>query len=421
MSYISKSAPLASCLVLIVSDFHIAVDPVRAVATTSSAASAASAVSSTSSSPETTTSAPAAASPSSDASTPAASGSFSTTDGLQFVIDGKKGYFAGTNSYWIGFLTNNDDIDLVMQHLKESGLSVLRVWGFNDVTTTPTDGTVWFQSFAGSEPTINTGADGLQRLDYVVRSAEAHGIKLIINFVNNWTDYGGMAAYFTWAGISDNTQWYNNTKAQGQYRKYIDAVVSRYSDSPAVFAWELANEPRCKGCDTSIITDWITETSAYIKSLDANHMVTHGEEGFGLETGSDGSYPYGYSEGTDFAANCAVPDIDFCVYHLYPESWSVSPGKEWGNAWITNHGKACAEIGKPCVLEEFGFSNNCEVESAWEATSLGSEGNAMDMFWQYGDTLSYGQTHQDGNSVYYGTELYDCLVTDHVADIDAAA
>jgi mannan endo-1,4-beta-mannosidase len=64
-------------------------------------------------------------------------------------------------------LTNNSDVDLVMQHLKESGLKVLRVWGFNDVTSTPSSGTVYFQSFAGSEPTINTGANGLERLDYV--------------------------------------------------------------------------------------------------------------------------------------------------------------------------------------------------------------------------------------------------------------
>ena len=397
-------------------DVQIAVDPRQAEASSSAPAATSAAVS------------------------PAASGSVSTADGTSFVIDGEKGYFAGTNSYWIGFLQNNDDIDLVMQHLKESGLSVLRVWGFNDVTTTPTDGTVWFQSFEGDTPTINTGENGLQRLDYVVKSAEgmstgashlfiflwltyrtAHGIKLIINFVNNWTDYGGMAAYFDWAGISDNTEWYTSDKAQGQYQKYIKAVVSRYSDSPAVFAWELANEPRCKGCETTVITNWIADTAKYIKSLDSTHMVTHGEEGFGLETDSDGSYPYTYTEGTDFAANCAVPDIDFCTYHLYPESWGVSPGKEWGNAWITAHGKACVEAGKPCVLEEFGFSNNCEVEYAWETTSLNSDGNAMDMFWQYGDTLSYGQTHQDGNSVYYGTDLYDCLVTDHVADIDAAA
>ena len=354
------------------------------------------------------------------ATSASATGSYPTTSGTEFVIDGEAGYFAGTNSYWIGFLTNNDDVDLVMQHLASSGLKVLRVWGFNDVTTTPSAGTVYFQSFAGSEPTINTGADGLERLDYVVKSAEAHGIKLIINFVNNWTDYGGMAAYFTYAGITSNQEWYNSTKAQTQYQAYIEAVVSRYPSSSAIFAWELANEPRCNGCDSSVITTWVKETSAYIKGLDANRMVTIGEEGFGLTTGDDGTYPYTFAEGTDFAANCAVADIDFCTYHLYPESWSVTPTLDWGNAWIASHAKACVTAGKPCLLEEFGASNNCDTESAWQATALKTAGTGGDMFWQYGDTLSFGQTSQDGNTAYYGDSLYTCLVTNHVKAIDAA-
>ena len=78
--------------------------------------------------------------------------------------------------------------------------------GFNDVTKSTSD--VWFQSFIrGQQPQINTGANGLQRLDYVVKSAEAHGIKLIINFVNNWADYGGMPAYNTYYGTTKLT-WY---------------------------------------------------------------------------------------------------------------------------------------------------------------------------------------------------------------------
>jgi mannan endo-1,4-beta-mannosidase len=352
--------------------------------------------------------------------TAAASGSFPTTSGTKFVIDGKPGYFAGTNSYWIGFLTNNSDIDLVMQHLASSGLKILRVWGFNDVTTTPTDGTVYFQSFANGEATINTGANGLQRLDYVVKSAEAHGIKLIINFVNNWTDYGGMAAYFSYAGITSNTQWYNSTKAQTQYQKYIKAVVSRYINSPAIFAWELANEPRCTGCDLSTLKTWVINTSKYIKSIDAKHMVTTGEEGFGPIAGDDGSYPYQLSAGgSNFTANCEVPTIDFCTYHLYPESWSVTPTLDWGNQWIKAHAKACSAVGKPCLLEEFGASNNCAIESSWQATALAATGTGGDLFWQYGDTLSYGKTSQDGNTAYYGDELYTCLVTNHIKAVDS--
>jgi mannan endo-1,4-beta-mannosidase len=57
--------------------------------------------------------------------------SIPSATGLKFNIDGTTGYFAGTNSYWIGFLTNNADVDLVMTHLKASGLKILRVWGNN--------------------------------------------------------------------------------------------------------------------------------------------------------------------------------------------------------------------------------------------------------------------------------------------------
>ncbi|KAH8163107.1 hypothetical protein CIB48_g5130 [Xylaria polymorpha] len=264
---------------------------------------------------------------------------FASTNGLNFQIDGKTGYFAGTNSYWIGFLTNNADVDKTLDELKNTGLKILRVWGFNDVISTPGQGIVWFQKLAAAGSTINTGANGLQRLDYVVSAAEKRGIKLIINFVNNWSDYGGIPAYVSAFGGAATT-WYTNAAAQAQYRTYIKAVVSRYASSPAVFAWELANEPRCRGCATSVITKWATETSAYVKSLDPRHMVTLGDEGFGLATNSDGSYPFGYSEGVDFEANLKIPTLDFGTFHLYPESWGTTP--DWGNSWIAAHGAACS-------------------------------------------------------------------------------
>jgi mannan endo-1,4-beta-mannosidase len=340
--------------------------------------------------------------------------SFPSTSGTNFVIDGKQQYFAGTNTYWIGFRTNNADVDLVMKNIASSGMKVLRVWGFNDVTSDPGADGVYYQSFINGEAKINTGANGLERLDYVVKSAEENGVKLIINFVNNWTDYGGMASYFEYAGITSNAEWYVSEKAQTQYKAYIKAVVSRYSTSPAIFAWELANEPRCNGCDLDVLTNWVSDSAAYVKSLDSEHMVTTGEEGFGLD--GDGSYPYQFGEGGDFNATCADPNIDFCVYHLYPESWGTD-GEQWGNEWIENHAKVCEALGKPCVLEEFGFSNTCSVELAWETTALKTKGNGGDMFWQYGDTLSNGQTHQDGNTVYYQDDLWKCMIEPHIEAI----
>ncbi|KAJ5698040.1 hypothetical protein N7462_000045 [Penicillium macrosclerotiorum] len=346
----------------------------------------------------------------------ATSTGFPSTNGLKFTIDGETSYYAGTNSYWIGFLTNDDDVDLVMDHLNESGLRILRVWGFNDVNTVPSSGTVYYQLLSGGTATINTGADGLQRLDYVVASAEQRGVKLIINFVNNWSDYGGIAAYVSAFGGSA-TSWYTNEAAQTAYRNYIKTVVARYIDSPAVFAWELANEPRCNGCDPSVIYNWVESTSAYIKSLDSKHMVCIGDEGFGLSTDSDGSYPYTLGEGLNFTMNLAIDTIDFGTFHLYPSSWGTT--NDWGNGWITAHGEACAAAGKPCLFEEYGVtSDHCTVEAPWQATALSAEGIAADLFWQYGDTLSTGQTSNDGNTIYYGSSDFTCLVTDHVAAIE---
>lgn len=213
--------------------------------------------------------------------TPSASGSFATTSGIQFVIDGEAGYFPGSNAYWIGFLKNNSDVDLVFDHMASSGLRILRVWGFNDVNTAPTDGSVYFQLHQDGKSTINTGKDGLQRLDYVVHSAEKHGIKLIINFVNYWDDYGGMNAYMQAYGGGDKTEWFENEDIQTAYQAYVEAVVKRYINSTAVFAWELANEPRCSGCETSVLHNWIEKTSAFIKGLDAKHLVCIGD---GIQT-----------------------------------------------------------------------------------------------------------------------------------------
>jgi mannan endo-1,4-beta-mannosidase len=111
--------------------------------------------------------------------------------------------------------------------MNESGLRILRVWGFNDVNTVPSSGTVYYQLLTDGTATINTDADGPKRLDHVVASAEQRNVKLIINFVNNWSDYGGMAAYVAAFGGSQ-TSWYTNNDAQAAYRNYIATVVARY-------------------------------------------------------------------------------------------------------------------------------------------------------------------------------------------------
>lgn len=306
-----------------------------------------------------------------------------------------------------------------MSHVSSSGLKILRVWGFNDVRSDPGPGTVYFQLFQGSSATINTGANGLQRLDSVVRAAEKYSVKLIIPFVNNWKDYGGMSAYFSACGVFTNFQWYQSSRCQAMYQNYVRAVISRYRTSTAIFAWELANEPRCTLCLTSVLTNWIRQSSDFIRSLDSDHMIAIGDEGFGLS--GDISIPYGPWEGWDWKTNVALPNISFGTFHLYTSAWGVS--NQWGNGWVQNHAKICKELGKPCLFEEYGVNSGdkCSVTGQWQGTSLGlrEQGMAGDTFWQLGDTIpSSGEnTHNDGYTVYYGSANWTCMVEDHVRNI----
>ncbi|KAL4992988.1 glycoside hydrolase superfamily [Aspergillus recurvatus] len=323
---------------------------------------------------------------SSGTSTSTGRSTFATTDGLHFSIDGKTtGYIAGTNAYWLPFLTNNADVDSVFDHLQQTGLKVLRTWGFNGVNSIPSPGT-------------------------------RYGIMLIIPFVNNWNDYGGMNVYVNVYG-GDKAGWYTNSQIQRVYRAYIAAVVARYKESPAIFAWELGNEPRCQGCSTDVIYNWVKDTSANIKSLDPNHMVTTGEEGMGLTTRSDGSYPYTTYEGSDFSRNIAIPDIDFGTFHLYTTDWGVT-NNSWGNGWIESHAAACGTAGKPCVFEEYGMKDShCTAELEWQDISLATTGMAADLFWQYGQQLSTGNSPDDRYTIYYGTEDWNCAVVDHLSQL----
>lgn len=58
---------------------------------------------------------------------------------------------------------------------------------------------------------------------------------------------------------------------------------------------------------------------------------------------------------------------------------------------------------------------HCATERPWQELAFATEGIAGDAFWQAGTVLSTGQTHDDTFTVYYGSDDWTCLVTDHVA------
>jgi mannan endo-1,4-beta-mannosidase len=48
-------------------------------------------------------------------------------------------------------------------------------------------------------------------------------------------------------GSGNHDLFYTDTKVIAAYKNYIKTFVGRYVNEPGIMAWELANEPRCKG------------------------------------------------------------------------------------------------------------------------------------------------------------------------------
>ncbi|KAG8711813.1 hypothetical protein FRC11_001769 [Ceratobasidium sp. 423] len=303
-----------------------------------------------------------------------------------------------------------------------AGLTVVRTWGFNDVTSA--SGT-YYQLWSGSTATVNTGADGLAKFDTVVAAAKAAGIRLIVALTNNWSDYGGMDVYVKQIlGSSNHDLFYTDATVKAAFKSYINTWVTRYKNEPTILGWELANEPRCKGstgtwtgnCTTTTITNWATEISAYIKSLDSNHLVALGDEGF-YNQANGPNYPYQGGEGIDFDANLKISTLDFGTFHSYPVSWGQSANATlWGVQWIKDHAASQKTANKPVIIEEFGVTTDqVATYTAWYNEII-SSGLTGDLIWQAG---TYAATwFNDGYAVFPSTDLYN-LEAQHAAALKA--
>ncbi|KAJ7512588.1 glycoside hydrolase superfamily [Mycena galericulata] len=362
----------------------------------------------------------------STASVPAQTG-FVKTSGTRFTLNGAPYTVFGTNAYWLplgGYSTT--DINTALTTIVGSGATTVRTWGFNEVTS---PNGIYFHLWSGSTATVNTGANGLGMLDTVIAAAKAHGVRLIISLTNNWSDYGGMDVYA--AQLLGSGQFhdvfYTNPTIIAAFKTYVQAVVTRYVNEPTIMAWELANEPRCAGssttasptCNNTVITTWASTMSAFIKSIDSNHLVAIGDEGFFNDPGNF-DYPYSGTIGIDFAANMKISTLDFGTFHMYPGSWGESNTVPWGQQWITDHATVMTSSNKPVIMEEFGVTSDSTrnaTYAAWYQTVI-TTGLTGDLIWQAGADLTNGPTANDGYAIFPTDPVYELMQT-HAAALEA--
>lgn len=125
--------------------------------------------------------------------------------------------------------------------------------------------------------TINTGVNGLQRLDKILTSAKANGLRVQLTLTNNWNplrptsstlndtlakrdatttnvthppgflsnDYGGMDAYVRASNLTEHDQFFTNQTLINAFENFLNVLIPRYANNTELLAWELANDARC--------------------------------------------------------------------------------------------------------------------------------------------------------------------------------
>jgi mannan endo-1,4-beta-mannosidase len=368
------------------------------------------------------------------ATTASAATIFVTRSGPTLKVGSHDFRYAGTNNYYL-FYQSHAMVDDVLQRAVDAKFTVVRTWGWSD--TGNLDGSnslvsrpngVYFQYWNGTAPAFNDGADGLAHLDYEIWKAGQDGIKLIIPFTNNWSDFGGIDQYVMWAGLTHHDDFYTDATIRGWYQAYISHLLNHvnpltglaYKDDPTIMAWELANEPRCVGsgrypasttCTTATLTGWAKQMSGYVKKIDKHHLVGVGDEGFYCTdpTSTDGTV--NCQSGVDTLALSALPAVDYMSYHLYPDSWGKDAA--WGTNWIVRHDLDALRLGKPAILGEFGIQSKATrntVYQRWTDAFTLTGGSGLN-YWMLAGNQDDGSPYPDydGYTVYCPTPVCQAL------------
>lgn len=343
------------------------------------------------------------------------SASFVTVRDGQFYRNDREYRYVGAN-FWYGAILgstgrggNRDRLAKELDDMKALGIDNVRV-------LVGGDGREGIPSHILPKLQLEPGVYNdtiLQGLDYMMAELEKRDMLAVLYLNNAWEWSGGYGAYLDWAGFTgdvlsnkepgklvhfDHTPvpsldgWWEymqyvgnfvlNDSAKAMAANHVKYIVSRtntvtgqpYSESKALMAWEIANEPRCFVNDSlhkAKFVEWIDEQSSLIKSLDPNHLVTTGSEGYnGCEQDME-----------LFNTLHTLPNIDYACIHIWPNNWgwlgefnqnydadkTIDAGAP--DPIVDRVGFACertldyineaysytSQAGRPLVLEEFGY------------------------------------------------------------------
>ncbi|HUZ59089.1 MAG TPA: hypothetical protein VMU83_09925 [Hanamia sp.] len=313
-----------------------------------------------------------------------AQSSFIRVKGQHFFLNNQPYYFIGANYWYGGLLPLEKDkakgIDRLrkeLDFLKANGITNLRLLAGSEGK-----GIINGVSRVGPPLQPEEGVfdpDFLKGMDVFLNELDKRKMTAVIYLSNNWNWSGGFLQYLKWnhevpdsiflKDIPWNTmgeytsKFYDCEKCIADYYTQVKYVIShtnsithkKYAEEPAIMAWEIANEPRpMEPSAVNLYKKFISNTAAYIKQLDPNHLVTTGTEGYM----STNSMPLYRKINDD-------KNIDYLTIHIWPKNWGWLNVKNIPGSmdsviartvtYLKQHEEVARELNKPLVVEEFGL------------------------------------------------------------------
>jgi mannan endo-1,4-beta-mannosidase len=321
---------------------------------------------------------------------------FVTARNGQLFVGETPYYFIGTN-FWYGAILgsqgqggNRERLLKELDFLHQNGIDNLRILVGADGEAGQK---VKVQPTLQTAPSVynDTIFDGL---DFLLAEMGKRNMRAVLFLNNSWEWSGGYGQYLEWAGEGKVPELGVQDWAtfQRQMAKYADCdsceilffnhirnVITRknrythkkYTDDATIMAWQVGNEPRVfEGGNKEKFVQWLSEATALIRSLDKNHLISTGNEGF---MGSEMDWDLVQKINAD-------TNVDYMTIHIWAKNWSwikadsvvqnVDNAIDKTNNYINEHLKIAADLHKPLVIEEFGYprdNHSFDVESATTA------------------------------------------------------
>ncbi|QDH34221.1 cellulase family glycosylhydrolase [Porphyrobacter sp. YT40] len=324
---------------------------------------------------------------------------FVTREGTRLMRHGKPYRIVGANLWYAAWLGADAEFGDRARLLRE--LDRLKALGINNLR---------IMAAAEEGPLRNsikpgfTRADGLENpalfegLDFALAAIAERRMTAVLVLSNFWEWSGGLQTIqwratgrfidmgdpaHPWPAFADATAAaYANPQVVALYLLHVRALLARrnsvtgtrYADDPAIMSWQLANEPRPGGSDAAIAANraaylaWIAKTAEVIRAIAPHQLVSLGQEGT-QATNGDGALVA--------EAHAAV---DYVTAHIWPLNWSWVRGDDLEGTWpegkrkveayIAAHVAIAEALGKPLLIEEFGFPRDGEAYAPGVATTF---------------------------------------------------